>query len=177
VLIDSFEQEPLPNFAQRQTLSQRLGMTPRSVQIWFQNRRQRLKPSAQKRDSAGQPLVGRSGSLPDPSQYRPGASDRRSCELGQQPSPFLHGAAGQGRYGMAVPAPGISPSDDMFYRYRLPPMTQHAASAGSSFGIAPTLDVMDKFAATKALLGAGERQPLPPRAVAGATLAVESPPF
>lgn len=174
MLIDSFEQEPLPNFDQRQTLSQRLGMTPRSVQIWFQNRRQRLKPSAQKRDSAGQPLVGRSGSFPDPSQYRPGASDRRSCDLGQQPSPFLHGAACQGRYGMAVPAPGISPSDDMFYR--LPPMTQHAASAGSSFGIAPTLDVMDKFAATKALLGAGERQPLPPRAVAGATLAVESPP-
>ena len=44
VLINSFEEEPLPNFDQRQALAKMLGMTPRSVQIWFQNRRQRLKP-------------------------------------------------------------------------------------------------------------------------------------
>ena len=46
VLIESFDQEPLPNFEQQQSLAQRLGMTPRSVQIWFQNRRQRLKAAA-----------------------------------------------------------------------------------------------------------------------------------
>ena len=45
VLISSFEDEPLPNFDQRQTLAKHLNMTPRSVQIWFQNRRQRLKPA------------------------------------------------------------------------------------------------------------------------------------
>merc|ERR1719231_1164219 len=44
VLISSFDEEPLPNFDQRQALAKLLGMTPRSVQIWFQNRRQRLKP-------------------------------------------------------------------------------------------------------------------------------------
>ena len=44
VLIKSFEEEPLPNFDQRQAIAKALGMTPRSVQIWFQNRRQRLKP-------------------------------------------------------------------------------------------------------------------------------------
>lgn len=37
VLISSFEEEPLPNFDQRQALAKALGMTPRSVQIWFQN--------------------------------------------------------------------------------------------------------------------------------------------
>ena len=48
VLIKSFEEEPLPNFDQRQALAKMLGMTPRSVQIWFQNRRQRLlKPQRQ----------------------------------------------------------------------------------------------------------------------------------
>ena len=41
MLINSFEEEPLPNFDQRQSLAKLLGMTPRSVQIWFQNRRQR----------------------------------------------------------------------------------------------------------------------------------------
>ena len=40
------DDDPLPSFEKRQALAQQLGMTPRSVQIWFQNRRQRLlKPS------------------------------------------------------------------------------------------------------------------------------------
>jgi hypothetical protein len=38
----STESDPLPSFEKRQILAQQLGMTPRSVQIWFQNRRQRL---------------------------------------------------------------------------------------------------------------------------------------
>lgn len=40
--LPSAESDPLPSFEKRQTLAQQLGMTPRSVQIWFQNRRQRL---------------------------------------------------------------------------------------------------------------------------------------
>ena len=36
----------MPGFDARQKLAHHLGMAPRSVQIWFQNRRQRLlKPS------------------------------------------------------------------------------------------------------------------------------------
>merc|ERR1719326_311760 len=60
VLINSFEEEPLPNFDQRQALAKMLGMTPRSVQIWFQNRRQRLKPAAPKArdDEPGAPGPG-----------------------------------------------------------------------------------------------------------------------
>ena len=50
---NSFEEEPLPNFDQRQALAKMLGMTPRSVQIWFQNRRQRLKPMQSKSSSPG----------------------------------------------------------------------------------------------------------------------------
>ena len=46
VLVKSFEEEPLPNFDQCQAMAEHLGMTPRSVQIWFQNRRHRLKKSA-----------------------------------------------------------------------------------------------------------------------------------
>ena len=40
------DEDPLPSFEKRQALAHQLGMTPRSVQIWFQNRRQRLlKPT------------------------------------------------------------------------------------------------------------------------------------
>mmetsp|Transcript_15626 Transcript_15626/g.51582 ORF Transcript_15626/g.51582 Transcript_15626/m.51582 type:complete len:296 (+) Transcript_15626:60-947(+) len=48
VLTQHFESDPLPSFEKRQALAQQLDMTPRSVQIWFQNRRQRLlKPQRQ----------------------------------------------------------------------------------------------------------------------------------
>lgn len=42
------DEDPLPSFEKRQALAKELEMTPRSVQIWFQNRRQRLlKPMRQ----------------------------------------------------------------------------------------------------------------------------------
>jgi len=48
ILMQHFEDDPLPSFEKRQSIATRLGMTPRSVQIWFQNRRQRLlKPLRQ----------------------------------------------------------------------------------------------------------------------------------
>eukprot|EP00965_Chrysotila_dentata_P208976 6185009-Pleurochrysis_carterae.AAC.4 len=43
--------DPLPSFEKRQTIATRLGMTPRSVQIWFQNRRQRLLKPLRQGDS------------------------------------------------------------------------------------------------------------------------------
>ena len=45
LMIQAFEEDSLPDFEKRQALAARLGMSPRSVQIWFQNRRQRLKPT------------------------------------------------------------------------------------------------------------------------------------
>lgn len=42
------DEDPLPSFEKRQVIANQLNMTPRSVQIWFQNRRQRLlKPLRQ----------------------------------------------------------------------------------------------------------------------------------
>ena len=42
------DEDPLPSFEKRQVVANQLNMTPRSVQIWFQNRRQRLlKPLRQ----------------------------------------------------------------------------------------------------------------------------------
>ena len=44
------DEDPLPSFEKRQALAAQLNMSPRSVQIWFQNRRQRLlKNNAQPR--------------------------------------------------------------------------------------------------------------------------------
>ena len=44
ILTRFFAEQPNPNLEQRTTLAKELGMNPRSVQVWFQNRRQRTKP-------------------------------------------------------------------------------------------------------------------------------------
>ncbi|KAI9321081.1 homeobox domain-containing protein, partial [Dichotomocladium elegans] len=38
-----FEENPKPSAARRQSLAEELAMTPRGVQIWFQNRRAKAK--------------------------------------------------------------------------------------------------------------------------------------
>ncbi|KAJ3325111.1 hypothetical protein HDV06_004867 [Boothiomyces sp. JEL0866] len=38
-----FAQNPLPTAKQRQELAAQVGMTPRGVQVWFQNKRQTIK--------------------------------------------------------------------------------------------------------------------------------------
>ncbi|GFZ49737.1 hypothetical protein JCM24511_07140 [Saitozyma sp. JCM 24511] len=47
VLNAAFEQSAYPSTAERQRLARRLGMTSRSVQIWFQNRRRAIKVEQQ----------------------------------------------------------------------------------------------------------------------------------
>ncbi|ORX99382.1 homeobox, partial [Basidiobolus meristosporus CBS 931.73] len=42
-LMQIFEQTTKPRTELRRTLAKELGMNPRAVQIWFQNRRQKLK--------------------------------------------------------------------------------------------------------------------------------------
>jgi hypothetical protein len=53
ILENTFKVHPMPNQALRQQLAQKLGMTPRRVQIWFQNKRAKLKRCSQ--DLPGSP--------------------------------------------------------------------------------------------------------------------------
>lgn len=121
MLIKSFEEEPLPNFDQRQAMAKQLGMTPRSVQIWFQNRRQRLKP------------ISKSASAPDlPSQ--------------------TSGSHGSAHFGM----PGLAAAAGLFGGGLIPGASSQLPMPSGGFGVQPFLssEVMEPFAATKALLGA-----------------------
>ncbi|KAI8148190.1 homeobox domain-containing protein, partial [Fennellomyces sp. T-0311] len=43
ILEAAFEDNPKPSAAKRQSLAEELSMTPRGVQIWFQNRRAKAK--------------------------------------------------------------------------------------------------------------------------------------
>ncbi|KAI8084561.1 Homeodomain-like protein, partial [Halteromyces radiatus] len=43
LLETSFYENTKPNATMRRWLAQKLGMTPRSVQVWFQNRRAKAK--------------------------------------------------------------------------------------------------------------------------------------
>ena len=123
VLVKSFEEEPLPNFDQRQAMAKHLGMTPRSVQIWFQNRRQRLKPT------------------PKP------AAD------GLQQGSASHQHHSQ-HYGM----PGLAAAAGLFgagYPHGSPQLPLQGANGAVGLPLMQMGDVMEPFAATKALLGAG----------------------
>lgn len=145
VLIKSFEDEPLPNFDQRQALAKTLDMTPRSVQIWFQNRRQRLKPLQPKQsDSSG----GRSHS-PILGQHLSRDSSLDSQQLGQS---HLHGSSGvshRAPFGI----PGLTAAanlcngfhSDLLMMSSLPHL--RAAHQGSKFPLG--CDYMEPFAATK----------------------------
>jgi hypothetical protein len=46
-LMKVFELYPMPSTKLRQDLGDQIGMTPRAVQVWFQNRRQILKKGTQ----------------------------------------------------------------------------------------------------------------------------------
>jgi len=56
ILEDAFAKNFLPDAATRQELSERLGMSVRAVQIWFQNRRQTLRKKSVSVSSDGHPL-------------------------------------------------------------------------------------------------------------------------
>lgn len=156
VLIKSFDEEPLPNFDQRQALAKVLGMTPRSVQIWFQNRRQRLKPLQKSQSMNDLPASGSAGGY-----HRP-----LSAQSGPPP-PLARHYVPQG-YGAPFPTDGSLP---------MPLMGQasHRRGALGSFMGGPLpYDVMEPFAATKALLGAGYN---PPASLAlAARLSPQQPP-
>lgn len=147
ILIKSFDDEPLPNFDQRQALAKVLGMTPRSVQIWFQNRRQRLKPM--------QPKTSGACDMPSSSQL----PFRRTPSQGQisQQSFGMPGLAA-----VAGLCNGYS-SDLMSKAMAQLPMGQGSSAGGlNSFVHSMNglpYDVMEPFAATKALLGAGYQPP------------------
>ena len=146
VLIKSFEDEPLPNFDQRQTLAQVLGMTPRSVQIWFQNRRQRLKPMQPKAASTATPLCGLQ-------------SAAMAARAAQQQG---HRTAQQ-HLGM----PGLAAAASSIGGYQFEQvMFSHLPAAAASYSMGHSLssygDIMEPFAATKALLSAGGAMGLSP---------------
>eukprot|EP01115_Flamella_aegyptia_P011602 TRINITY_DN54_c0_g1_i1.p1 TRINITY_DN54_c0_g1~~TRINITY_DN54_c0_g1_i1.p1 ORF type:complete len:142 (+),score=25.57 TRINITY_DN54_c0_g1_i1:64-489(+) len=53
VLEAIFEQNTTPNNATRRRLSEELGMNPRRIQIWFQNKRAKLKKNSAKKKLNG----------------------------------------------------------------------------------------------------------------------------
>jgi len=142
ILIKSFNDEPLPNFDQRQQLAKVLGMTPRSVQIWFQNRRQRLKPAPRKQTAFEKPC-------PSQSLVRPSTPSAQGLSSHQQLGvPGLVAVAGLCNSFSADSSLLMSKAMS-----QLPFSSQASSGIGSLVG--GLYDVMEPFAATKALLGAG----------------------
>ena len=166
VLIKSFEEEPLPNFDQRQTLAKLLGMTPRSVQIWFQNRRQRLKPLQPKAASAATPLCGLQAAVAGQRQlHSPTAG--RAAQLGM---PGLAAAAGLCGGGSHSGIDSLMMSALSHHGGTLGqlPVHQGGHAAHGGFSSLTYGDIMEPFAATKALLSTAGAMGLSPHSHAAA---------
>lgn len=57
VLERTFETCPRPDSLMRKKLGDQLGMTPRSVQVWFQNRRAKIKKMQQSEENRISPIL------------------------------------------------------------------------------------------------------------------------
>ena len=187
VLINSFEEEPLPNFDQRQALAKMLGMTPRSVQIWFQNRRQRLKPMQSKSSSPGlshggmqQRFGSKHGQTPQQQLGMPGLTAAaglcsgtgtgggQAFEQLMLHSAMSHltsacaGARSQLNNACVPPSDQAGSPSDQNQVHNCPPSADGqpvgapSGGGGGGYGMPGSYgDVMEPFAATKALLYSG----------------------
>lgn len=97
ILVQAFEENPLPGFATREELSQRTGLLEDTIYIWFQNRRAR-HPSRDKTTAQDQDLLASRGSV-----EAHGGPDGREHE-GAQDSLLPVSAAGS--VGMDTWSPG-----------------------------------------------------------------------
>jgi len=101
VLEDVFRTQPFPPMMMREKLAKTLDVTPRQVQIWFQNRRQRarhtkFKPGAGGMDDGNSIIY--SGSLPIP-----GGASQWQMSNGQVHSGPYSGMGGMGGMGGMFP--------------------------------------------------------------------------
>mmetsp|Transcript_40202 Transcript_40202/g.106432 ORF Transcript_40202/g.106432 Transcript_40202/m.106432 type:complete len:291 (+) Transcript_40202:18-890(+) len=163
VLIKSFEEEPLPNFDQRQALAKMLGMTPRSVQIWFQNRRQRLKPLQPKAASTATPLCGLQSAAMAARAAQASGGRTAQQQLGM---PGLAAAAG-----LCSSAHGNI--DQLMMSHALSQLPQQSPGPAYGHSLSAYGDVMEPFAATKALAAITGLSP----EMRGRTPAGSCPPF
>lgn len=152
-------------------------MTPRSVQIWFQNRRQRLKPTQPKQSGVGQAIGGGHCLTLPPTRTSAGstlgaqafsmATQRSGRQLPAALPPNFSMAGLAAATGAALANGAAAGSFESLVLGHAMNQLQHnaalaaagqaaAAAVGSSkYGGLPAYDVMEPFAATKALLGAG----------------------
>jgi hypothetical protein len=87
VLQKAFLQNPMPSASCRSLLAKRLGMNCRSVQIWFQNRRAKLKQQDRKRDEDSQELLGAEAESDFTSDSPVNPTHNPSLALFTQPQP------------------------------------------------------------------------------------------
>ncbi|TIA92686.1 hypothetical protein E3P99_00454 [Wallemia hederae] len=124
VLEDTYQSNPKPSALIRKSLADQLQMTPRGVQIWFQNRRAKAKAQAKKNAE--------SGILDDPKQQQQQQQQQLHSDSDNTPAPTLtpaptnnslhidpHFNATQSTQNLLYPSPLPSPASSSL----IPPST------------------------------------------------------
>lgn len=163
ILETSFYENAKPNATMRRWLAHKLGMTPRSVQVWFQNRRAKAKSQLKKHvNAATMAAAASSSSSLSPSSSSPSlsslSSSPHSFMVQQQPSSSMPDHHQQSsfyspmmmnmespidhQYSMDYPphliTPNIPMNDDDYYTLT-PPMLSTSPSCSS---LSPSTSVM-----------------------------------
>ncbi|KAF9563432.1 hypothetical protein EC968_004842 [Mortierella alpina] len=129
ILEEAFSKNLLPDAATRQELAERLGMSVRAVQIWFQNRRQQLR----KKSVSSCGGVGEAGPIQTGSEDDvPRSSDRKSRDLASLSPVSLHRRSSEDS--TASTSPALFPQEDGDHVPRLVSRTSSdLTSAASSY--------------------------------------------
>lgn len=120
VLEKSFSENPKPNATVRRILAQKLDMTPRGVQIWFQNRRAKAK--LQRRKAAAASNNGEA--KPEQQQQEKNESSTTGQQQQQQQSESIEQSVLFSQFFANVPAQHEQTGKPAFTSYMPPKTTQ-----------------------------------------------------
>ncbi|KAJ1799321.1 hypothetical protein LPJ59_001914 [Coemansia sp. RSA 2399] len=135
VLFRVWERTQYPSSDLRLRLATSLMMTPRNVQIWFQNQRQKTKERAELRRRTHSPSLNPNAALGASASTAIQSQQRQAMRMHLQPSMSTVDSYGRDGHVSAMTLPGRSPPESPFrYSHGMPPAPPAIPPAMSHYG-------------------------------------------
>ncbi|KAH9931118.1 homeobox-domain-containing protein [Epithele typhae] len=110
VLNETYNRTAFPSTEERMELAQKLGMSARSVQIWFQNKRQAVRQSTRQAASSAPPTTSAPQASPSHGSASPVATIPQAGYSSHTPSTVTSPSISQAGYGASRPTSGMGGS-------------------------------------------------------------------